>query len=205
MADIEYTEIESKIIACAEKEFLTKCYDLTTMSGIAKKAGVTRTIMNYYFRTKKRLYEVVIQHFWARVYGQIIFYLGSSAPVDEKMRSIINTYFNLFSEYPLLPRFIINEMHRDIAYLFQIAETNGFGEYLKAAKDMLEKGVTAGTLKPLKFEDYIMTIVSQVIFPFLTAPAFGLDLTKESEEKTKFLTHWKEQVYENLKSMLTVH
>jgi len=205
MVDIEYTEIESKIIACAEKEFLAKGFDLTTMSGIAKKAGVTRTIMNYYFRTKKRLYEVVIQHFWARVYGQIMFYLGSSAPVDEKMRSIISTYFNLFSEYPLLPRFIINEMHRDIDYLFQIAESNGFGEYLKAAKDMLEKGVTAGTLKPLKFEDYIMTIVSQVIFPFLTAPAFGLDLTQESEEKTKFLTHWKEQVYENLKCMLTVH
>lgn len=51
---------EDKILSSARKIFLLYGYHGTTIEKIAKDAGVSKAIVNYYFRSKDRLYEKLI-------------------------------------------------------------------------------------------------------------------------------------------------
>ena len=51
--------MEQKIIEAAKATFLKKGFKDTNMSDIAAEVGLTRPAMNYYFRTKERLFQAV--------------------------------------------------------------------------------------------------------------------------------------------------
>ena len=51
------TETELKIVASAEKLFYQKGKAGTSMQDIADDAGINRTLLNYYFRSKHQLFE----------------------------------------------------------------------------------------------------------------------------------------------------
>ena len=55
------TETEEKIIASAEKLFYQKGKAGTSMQDIADDAGINRTLLNYYFRSKDQLFEAVFR------------------------------------------------------------------------------------------------------------------------------------------------
>ena len=48
------TEMENSIIDAARRVFVEKGYVATSMGDIAIEAGIGRTTLNYYFRTKER-------------------------------------------------------------------------------------------------------------------------------------------------------
>ena len=52
---------EQQILEAAEREFLEKGYDGARTTSIAKAADVTHAMLHYYFRTKKHLFERIIQ------------------------------------------------------------------------------------------------------------------------------------------------
>ena len=55
------TEMENSIIDAARRVFIKKGYVAASMGDIAIEAGIGRTTLNYYFRTKERLFESVFE------------------------------------------------------------------------------------------------------------------------------------------------
>ena len=56
--------LEDKIISSAKRVFLEKGFEKAKMQEIADTAGISRTALNYYFRTKDNLfYSIVNQIF----------------------------------------------------------------------------------------------------------------------------------------------
>src|SRR5690606_24180463 len=55
-------DIRSQIIDVAETLFAEHGYALTSTRDIAAQAGVRQSMISYYFKTKRRLYESVIKH-----------------------------------------------------------------------------------------------------------------------------------------------
>ena len=47
---------ENLILKAAEEEFQTKGFAGATTTSIAERAGVTHTMLHYYFRTKKNIF-----------------------------------------------------------------------------------------------------------------------------------------------------
>lgn len=52
---------EDKILNSARKIFLLYGYYGTTIEKIAKEAGVSKAIVHYYFRTKDKLYQKIVE------------------------------------------------------------------------------------------------------------------------------------------------
>ena len=52
---------EAAILKAAEEEFLTKGYAGARTTEIAKVAGVSHTMLHYYFRTKENLFNCVYE------------------------------------------------------------------------------------------------------------------------------------------------
>ena len=53
--------MEERILACAERLFLNKGYNLTSMTEIAREAGCTQALVHYYFRTKENLFSNIFE------------------------------------------------------------------------------------------------------------------------------------------------
>ena len=51
--------IEQTIINTAKQLFIEKGYTDTSMSDIASRAGINRSTLHYYFRTKDRMFQAV--------------------------------------------------------------------------------------------------------------------------------------------------
>ena len=54
------TEIEEKILKAAKEVFIAKGRDGARMQEIAKVAGVNKTLIFYYFRSKGKIFSLVI-------------------------------------------------------------------------------------------------------------------------------------------------
>lgn len=52
---------EEKIIVAARKIFTQKGFSATRTREIAEEAGVNSALVNYYFRSKKNLFHIIIE------------------------------------------------------------------------------------------------------------------------------------------------
>ena len=51
---------EAKIKAAAEKVFMEKGFSATRTRDIAEEAGMNLSLLNYYFRSKENLYNIIM-------------------------------------------------------------------------------------------------------------------------------------------------
>ena len=81
--------MEERILACAEKLFLEKGFDATSMSDIALCAGINRPTLHYYFRTKDKMFRAVLARivlsFVPRIYEIVA---SSDKPVAERVSQV---------------------------------------------------------------------------------------------------------------------
>ncbi|MBR5784536.1 MAG: TetR/AcrR family transcriptional regulator, partial [Bacteroidales bacterium] len=52
---------KQQILDAAEYEFLTNGYEATKTTQIAERAGVTHTMLHYYFQTKENLFNKIFE------------------------------------------------------------------------------------------------------------------------------------------------
>ena len=56
----EYSETEIKIKTAAKSLFLRKGYSATTTRDISKESDINLALLNYYFTSKKKLFEIIM-------------------------------------------------------------------------------------------------------------------------------------------------
>ena len=58
--DNNYSNTEIKIKDAAKSLFLKKGYSATTTRDIARESDINLAMLNYYFRSKRRLFEIIM-------------------------------------------------------------------------------------------------------------------------------------------------
>ncbi len=76
-------QAELKILDAAEKVFFTKGKDGASMQEIADEAGITRTSLNYYYRSKDKLFEAVFRNALSRFIPQLAELMQSTDSLTE--------------------------------------------------------------------------------------------------------------------------
>ena len=114
--------MEEHIIGVARKLFTEKGYTNTNMSDIAATAGIKRSTLHYYFRTKDRLFQAIYGDIVRKIIPRIQTILTQDIPFFERMNDIIDEYIALFLSDPALPRFILGEIQRDMGHLVKISQ-----------------------------------------------------------------------------------
>mgnify|MGYP005740728091 FL=1 len=62
IVDNNYSNTEIKIKDAAKSLFLKKGYSATTTRDIARESDINLAMLNYYFRSKRRLFELSLIH-----------------------------------------------------------------------------------------------------------------------------------------------
>jgi len=187
---------EDKIKTAASHVFTKKGYAATRTRDIAEEAGINLALLNYYFRSKEKLFEIVMMEKMSKFFGVVGQVLDNKAiSVEEKTTVIVENYIGLLSENPDLPIFILSEIRMNPAQfasrfpLAKVLESDFMKQIKKQRPD----------LHPIQF---LMNLLGLVVFPFIMKPV--LEQTGLLTEKA-FLAQMgirKEMIPKWIKSML---
>ncbi len=189
---------EQKIKIAAKEVFLTKGYAATKTRDIASVAGINLALLNYYFRSKERLFEeVMLESMGDFMQTMMQVFNQENTSLEEKIADIVNAYHELLNSRPDLPVFILSELRNGnhsvvlkATGLKKIYEQSYFIRQYKEA-------VKTGEYKDRPILWLIMNMMSLTIFPFMSMPLLKIigntddkSIQKMLEERKDFITKW---------------
>ncbi|MEN8229104.1 MAG: helix-turn-helix domain-containing protein [Bacteroidota bacterium] len=162
------TETEQKIIASAEKLFYQKGKAGTSMQDIADDAGINRTLLNYYFRSKDQLFEAVFRNALSSFVPNLAAMLHSDISFKDYVPLLIETVIDAMLENPQIPIFVLQELSSNPNRMPEIIKEMGIDPEVAMNKMEHEQREEPGSLMDPR--QVIINILSLCIFPFAARP-----------------------------------
>jgi len=164
------TETEGRIIISAEKLFYQKGKAGTSMQDIADDAGINRTLLNYYFRSKDQLFEAVFRKALSSFVSTLSGLLHSDMPFEDYVPKMIHTIIDNMLANPQIPVFVLQELSSNPDRMPQIIKEMGIDPQL--ARKKMEASTREGRGNTGDFTQMIINLISLCIFPFAARPVF---------------------------------
>lgn len=161
---IEKESAEEKIKEAARKVFTQKGYAATRTRDIAEEAGLNLALLNYYFRSKEKLFDIVMMEKMQQFFGVIAPLLNDvDTTIDKKIEAIVSNYIDMLLQNPDLPIFVLSEI-RNNSDMFKRMQV---GKLIQNSHFVLQLKEKQPELHPLHF---IVSILGMTIFPFVAKP-----------------------------------
>jgi TetR/AcrR family transcriptional regulator len=157
---------EEKIKDAAKKVFLEKGYEGATTRDIAKEAGLNCALMNYYFRSKEKLFAAIFEEMLQLFFQGMTTVLHKPISLKEKIVELIEHDFQTFKSNPSLCIFILNELHRDpdhLVNILQAAKTQAALLFEQQLKEAIDQGI----VRPVNTHHVLSLLLSNTQFIFL--------------------------------------
>jgi len=187
---------EERIKKAARKVFMQKGYAATRTRDIAEESGINLALLNYYFRSKEKLFHEVMMEKIQQFFGVLLPIIDDpSTKLESKIELMVSGYIDMLSSNPDLPLFVLSEM-RNSSDLKKILPVQKITDKLSFIQQLKEK---RPDVNPIQF---LMTIIGMIVFPFVAQPAFELILGSNKTELQKILQQRKKLIPMWVKAML---
>lgn len=194
MRPTENNKTELHIIEVARQVFLEKGFAETNMSDIAARAGINRSGLHYYFRTKDRMFEAVFADIISSFVPTIHQIVLQDKPVSERISEIADVYFSVMQKNPLLPVFVVREIQRDTPHLLYTISKMETGQYIGKIKETLQEEMACGKIKQVPIEFIPYTFYGLLFAPFLSKPLADVIFSTSDAGFEERMQRWKAQV-----------
>ena len=157
---------EEKIKEAAKKVFLKKGYAATRTRDIAEEAGINLALLNYYFRSKEKLFDLIMLEKLENFFGAIAPILNNNTTsLDQKVTLFSNNYIDLIIANPELPLFILSEVrYNPERFVHKLPITKVADSHF--VRQLQER---RSDINPLHF---LMNLLGMSVFPFIMKPIF---------------------------------
>lgn len=197
---IEDPSTEEKIKAAARKVFTQKGFAAARTRDIAEAAGINLALLNYYFRSKEKLFEIVMgENMQQFILGMKGVMFEEDTTLIKKVEAIVGNYIELLKTHPDLPLFILSEIRANPDRLATKMDIKSILSKSVFFKQIAEE--TKGKVNPLHF---MINILGMTIFPFIASPLLKnignlkqADFDELMQERKKMIPVW-------IKAMLKV-
>lgn len=180
---------QEKIIAAARIVFTKKGYSATRTRDIAEESGINLALINYHFKSKDNLFEIVIQEKFEELFGMISPILSNSQiSIEDKIESLVTNYTKLLLDNEDLTIFVLNELKTNERILEKALQNARMLSQPVIEIQLRERGFKISTL------NFIMNTVSLTIFPFLSKPLFVSSGLLKEEEFASFVMDRKQHI-----------
>lgn len=174
------TQTENKILLAAEKVFYRMGKAGTSMQHIADEAGITRTSLNYYFRSKDILFESVFKKAMGKFVPNIVKMMTAADSIKEYLPQMVNTIIDTMIEHPQIPIFVLQELSSNPTRMPEVMMELGVDPKIFLEKFDLDQEMNHQTMDPRQI---IINILSLCIFPFAARSMVQTILYNENEEE----------------------
>lgn len=161
---------EEKIKEAARTVFHKKGFAATRTRDIAEAAGINLALLNYYFRSKQKLFNIIMLESLKTFFSSIKAVVNDkNLTFEEKLTNISSNYIDTLLINPELPLFILSEIRNDPDHLIQNV---GIKDSLLGSDLMLQlmTKVASGEFKPIHPLNFILNFIGMTVFPFIASP-----------------------------------
>ena len=205
MPEHAHNNKEQAILEAAEREFLTKGFDGARTTSIARAAGVTHSMLHYYFRTKEKIFERILDEKMRLMGESILTAFGRPGlPLPERLRQGIESHFDLIAANPDLPRFVVNEVFsRPERYEAMRERIRRILDSLLAGLQRdLDEAAARGEADSMDALMLLLDIISLNVFPFLAFPLLEPLLGDPAGDRDLFFARRKAEHVEMIRKRL---
>ena len=161
----DHPNTEARLKEAARAEFIRKGYAAAKIRDIAKAADTNLALLNYYFRSKEKLFQIVMAENVDKLFANILPVLNDTATtLEEKLVLIARDYTAMLLREPSLPIFVLNEIQTN---------PEGFGNQIRFNENVMNSHY----LSQLAAADpetepihHLITYLGMVLFPFIMKP-----------------------------------
>jgi len=187
---------EKQILEAAKNIFQQKGMDGARMQEIADTAGINKSMLHYYYRSKQKLFDAVFKSAINLMAPKIIKIVETDEHLFDKIRSFTNKYISFMNKHSFIPTFIIQELNRNPDMIKEVFISKFDDSISEKLKKQIEELVEKGGIKPIKPEHLLINIVSMSIFPFMAKPLLSAVLQKNEKQYKQLINERKMHVAE---------
>lgn len=166
--------------------FVKGKFDATTQE-IADAAGVNRTLINYYFRSRDNLIQIIFNDAQSVEQEKSKIIQNLDLPFKEKMSQFIEHSLSTSLQYPYLETYIVSQINKGNCHKKDIEED----ELKKLYKD-LKKEMALGNIEEMEPIQFVLNMISLLVFPSAIRPLLMENLMISDEKFDKIIAARKE-------------
>ena len=187
-------QTEERIFESATEVFLEKGMDGARMRDIADHAGINKSLLNYYYRSKDRLFNAVFEKVAGQLFEKFAPVFNENLSLEEKIRFFFNEHISFLQKNPKLPAFILNEINRNPDRIKKLLYRFDFEMLWLTLERQHEKELVHYNISREILPQMISSMAALSVFPF-AARGFleaifgklGIDFDSYLEERKKYV------------------
>lgn len=158
---------EEKFKEAARIVFTKKGYAATKTRDIAEQAGLNLALLNYYFRSKEKLFEIIMLEKIQQLFSFIAPAVNdTTTTLEEKIDIISVKYIDMLSASPDLPLFVLSEIRNHPERFAKTVQMEAMILRSYLVKQLAER---RPDVNPYQFMTGFLGIL---VFPFVSKPVF---------------------------------
>lgn len=185
---------EERIINAAREVFLKKGMDGSRMQEIADEAGINKSLLHYYFRSKSKLFEKV----FTETFKSLTFVINNVFVTADSLESLIKNfvvnYTAVLIDKPYIPIFVLHELSRNPQQFIELISSSNFDKNKIISLVSAEDEDTIEAFDPIQI---IVDIIALCVFPFVAKPIIeGIIFDGSNDDYNNFIEHRTQHIIE---------
>ncbi len=185
---------EKKIKEVARAIFISKGYAATKTRDIADEAGINLALVNYYFRSKEKLFhEIMTESIQAFMSDIFMIFFEEESKLEAKLERLAANYIEFLLKNPNMPIFILSEL-RSNPEQFVSRMTHGVKMKESVLFRQLAEEIGHQKLSEINPIHIIINLLGMIVFPFLGKPMLQLTAQVDQEHFEKMMNERKKLI-----------
>lgn len=191
----EYNSTELAIIAAAEEEFFERGYNGASTTKIAEKAGVTHAMLHYYFRSKEKIFQKILDKEVDTMLSSLKPVMSPDGGLWETLESAINLYYDFLGNHRRLPFLILNvaDNNPEMLETFKRRVLADVSAAFTKHSDRFRKWIDEGVINEIDPFQLLCTIVTMSLSTFVGLPLFQNVLMMDEVQVEEYIAKRREE------------
>ncbi|HET7872703.1 MAG TPA: TetR/AcrR family transcriptional regulator [Terriglobales bacterium] len=172
----EPEKTKAAILKAALEEFSHEGVAGARTDEIARRAGVNKALLYYYFKDKEGLYAAALERVFSGLHEKVMAVLnGDALPPRERLLKYVEAHFDYLASVPFYPRLLQREFMRSAGRALtpvasRILEKYGKPIYARLS-DLIRQGIETGVFRKVDPVQTVTSILGTIVFYFSSLPA----------------------------------
>jgi TetR/AcrR family transcriptional regulator len=163
-------QTEEKIFESATEVFIEKGMDGARMQDIANHAGINKSLLHYYYRTKDHLFNAVFEMIAGQMFKKFAPVFDENMSLEDKLRFFFREHITFMQKNPRLPSFILNEFHRNPERISKLIKNIDINKLWTTLEEQHKEELRKYNITRENIPQFMTTVAGMSVFPFVAKP-----------------------------------
>ncbi|NAW50896.1 TetR family transcriptional regulator [Elizabethkingia argentiflava] len=193
--EIKKEDTEKLIKETAKKLFFGEGHFKATTQEIADAAGVNRTSINYYFRSRDNLFQIVFDEAIDEMHRNYSAILLSDLPFKEKIGCWLDQELATALTHPFLKIYVVTQLTHQCK---KMANKEHLDYVIRVLGKELQEEIKKGNIKPISPVQFMLNMSSLISFPTCMRPLLQESFQLTDSQFEQILKERKQVILDSL-------